>query len=470
LTCKGDNGGAEAQLSKAQVLLSPATTSRLEASERTSRHIMGDPLSVAASVTGLLSVGLQSTEYLYKYYTACRDQHRDLANIADQLGSLLESLQTIDQIVRTRTWRSTEQSIIQSIERSITRSDDAINELQAEVDKFKTEPADDWRKKAVVVGRRAAYPFKRSTLEDLGDDVSDFRDNLSIALQALQLKEHQNTQSDIEEVNGIVKDIQAQSVSAGLRQWLRAPDATVNFNVAVAKRHTSTGQWLVRGPAYTTWLQQDNSFLWLYGFAGCGKSVLCSTAVQYAFRRRHSSADSAVAFFFFDFRDESKQDASAALRALPLQLCGQVPGLEADLTPLKVSSNYGTAPVPVLLEYLRQGVTRCRHVYILLDALDESPAGGSRREVRSVIETMRQWQLVGLHLLVTSRDASDIRACLQFPELPQGVEHVAMKNDSVQEDISRFVSYQVDYDRELRRWGDHRTKIKSYLVSHAGGV
>ena len=431
---------------------------------------MGDPLSVAASVAGLLSLGLQSTEYLYKYYTACRDQHQDLARIADQLGGLLESIQIIDEIVRTRTWRPNEQSIIQSIERSITRSEDAIHVLQGEVDKFKKEPTDNWRKKAVVVGRRAAYPFKRSTLEDLGDEVSDFRDNLSIALQALQLKEHQNTQNDIEAVNAIIKNIQARSVSADLRQWLRAPDPTVNFNVAVAKRHTGTGQWLVQGPAYTTWLQQDNSFLWLYGFAGCGKSVLCSTAIQHAFRRRQSSADNAAAFFFFDFRDESKQDASAALRALLLQLCGQVPGLEADLTRLKDSYNHGTPPVLVLLEYLRRAVARCRHIYILLDALDESPVDISRAEVLLVIDTIRQWQLPGLHLLVTSRDVPDIRNHLQFPTLKQGVEHISLKNDSIQQDISRFVAFQVDHDCQLQRWGDHREKIKSYLTQHAGGV
>ncbi|EXJ88027.1 hypothetical protein A1O1_04954 [Capronia coronata CBS 617.96] len=431
---------------------------------------MGDPLSVAASVAGLLSLGLQSTEYLYKYYAACRDQHRDLAKIADQLGGLLESLHIIDQIVRTRKWRPTELSIIQSIERSITRSENAINVLQAEVDKFKNVPADDWRKKAVVVGRRAAYPFKRSTLEDLGDDVNDFRDNLSIALQALQLKEHQNTQGDIEEVNAIIKDIQARSVSADLRQWLRVPDATVNFNVAVAKRHPSTGQWLVHGPAYTAWLQQGNSFLWLYGFAGCGKSVLCSTAIQHTFRRRRSSADIAVAFFFFDFRDESKQDASAALRALLLQLCGQVPGLETDLNRLKDSHNHGTPPVHVLLEYLRQAVARCRHTYILLDALDESPKDIPRAEVLSVIDTMRQWQLPGLHLLVTSRDVPDIRTNLQFPTVKQGVEHISLRNDSIQQDISRFVTFQVDHDRQLQRLSDYREKIKSHLIQHTDGV
>ncbi|OAP56315.1 hypothetical protein AYL99_09494 [Fonsecaea erecta] len=206
---------------------------------------MGDPLSVTASVAGLLSLGLQSTEYLYNYYTVCREQHRDLAKIADQLGGLLESLRNIDQTVHTRSGRPNEQSIIQSIEKSITHSEDAINALQGEVDKFKKKPTDDWRKKAVVLGRRAAYPFKRSTLEDLSDDISDFKDNLSIAVQALQLKEHQNTQDDIEEVNAIVRDIQARSIHIDLRQWLKAPDATVNLNVVVAKRYASTGQWLV---------------------------------------------------------------------------------------------------------------------------------------------------------------------------------------------------------------------------------
>ncbi|RMZ88772.1 hypothetical protein DV736_g3997, partial [Chaetothyriales sp. CBS 134916] len=431
---------------------------------------MGDPLSVAASVAGLLSLGLQSTEYLYNFYTACRDQHQELARVADKLGGLLESLQIIDEIVRTHTWRHNDQSIIQNIETSIARSEDIIHDLQDETAKFKKEPTDGWRKKAVVVGRRAAYPFKRSTLEDLGDDVNNFRDNLSLALQTLQLKEHQNTQNDIEAVNAIINNIRAQHVSDSLRQWLRAPDATVDFNDASAKRHESTGQWLVQGPAYTAWLQQDNSFLWLYGFAGCGKSVLCSTAIQHTILHRQSSPHSVVAFFFFTFNDHLKQDASAALRALLLQLCGQISGLESDLTRLKESYNHGTPPVKVLLEHLRQAVTQCRHVYILLDALDESPPDSSRDKVLSVIETLRQWQLPSLHLLVTSRDLPDIRDHLQLPTLYQGAEHVMLNNDSVYQDISRFVSFKVDHDPQLQRWGQHREKIKSYLTQHAGGI
>lgn len=48
-----------------------------------------------------------------------------------------------------------------------------------------------------------------------------------------------------------------------------------------------------------------------------------------------STVRDTVVAFFFTFNDESKQDMSAALRALLLQLCGQVSGLEADLIHLK---------------------------------------------------------------------------------------------------------------------------------------
>lgn len=431
---------------------------------------MADPLSIAASAAGLLSLGLQTTEYLYKFYTAYRDQHQDLARISDQLSGLLETLQIIAQIVRIRKWRPDEQRIIHNVEEAITRSKTIIDTLQDEVAKFEKEPKDDWRHRVVVVGRRAAYPFKRSTLEDLGDEVETFRDNLSVALQALQLKEHQNTQSDIQLINTIVKDIQAQSINTELRQWLRAPDATIDFNLACAKRHAGTGEWLIQGSAFTTWLQLDNSFLWLYGFAGCGKSVLCSTAIQHAFRHQQSFNGNAVAFFFFTFNDESKQDASAALRAILLQLCGQIPELDVDLARLKDLYKNSTPPVPVLLDFLRQAATRCRHVYLLLDALDESPADTSRPEVLSFIETLRCWRLPGLHLLVTSRDVQDIRDGLQSFRILADREQIALKNDGIQQDISQYVAYQVDHDPKLVRWGDNREKIKKYLIDNADGV
>ena len=431
---------------------------------------MGDPLSVSASVAGLVSLGLQTTEYLYKYYTACRDRDADLAKTADRFSGLLQSLSLINDVLRTRLWRPSERAVLQHVETSITRCHDVIDELQEAVQKCQKLPDDTLKGGIKDVGRRAAYPFRRSTLEKLDEDVSDFHDNLSMALKALELEAHQNTQRDMEEMKSILRHAQAQHLADSVRGWLRAPDASIDFNAACAKRHSGTGQWFVQSAAFTTWLQQDSSFRWLYGFAGCGKSVLCATTIQHAFRRQRNHAGSAVAFFFFTFTDESKQDASAMLRALLSQLSGQIVGLDADLTRLKESYNHSTPPVPVLIEYLRQAVTRTRDVYILLDALDESPIESSRPEVLAAVQTIRGWSLSGLHLLVTSRDVPDVRDGIQSLAHDQKQDYIALKNDGVQEDIRRYVSYEVDHDPQLQRWGSHREKIKEYLTQHADGV
>src|SRR6266516_5018023 len=103
---------------------------------------MGDPLSVAAGIAGLVSLGLQTTEYLVKYYTAYRARDENLATTADRLGDLLQYLHTIDDVVRTRQWRADEKTILQRFEKSVYQCEDVIHELQAEVQKFQKEPVD----------------------------------------------------------------------------------------------------------------------------------------------------------------------------------------------------------------------------------------------------------------------------------------------------------------------------------------
>lgn len=432
---------------------------------------MGDPLSIAASVAGLLSLGLQSAEYLYKFYSTYRGQDDDLARAADKLDGLVGSLQELDELLRTRKWRRDEINILQNVEKSITRCEDVINELRDEASKFKKEPLEGLKKRLATTARRVAYPFRRSTIEKLDEDVGEFRENLTLALQILQLKDHAVIKDTTEELLSIIRKGQAQDVSADVRNWLKAADATVDFNAANSKRHPGTGQWLVQGPIFTNWLSQKNSFLWLYGFAGCGKSVLCSTTIQYAQRHQQAHPRTAIAYFFFTFRDATKQDASAALRALLLQLCGQIKGLEADLLQLKNSYDGGTPPVNVLEEHLKRAILRCQDVYILLDALDESPADNSREEVLLVIERIRKWQLPGLHLLVTSRDLLDIRDGLQFYGTDQDWERVWLNKTNVQQDITNYVSYMINHDRKLLGWNkEQREKIKICLVERASGV
>lgn len=282
----------------------------------------------------------------------------------------------------------------------------------------------------------------------------------------LQQNDLSNVQEDTEDTKALLDLVRASQISSNIRDWLGAPDATINYNEACKKRHLSTGLWFVKGFSFLDWLAKPNSFLWLNGFAGCGKSVLCSTAIQYAFRHRRSNPRIGIAFFFFTFNDVSKQDASAMLRALVLQLSSQLGDNHGLLSRLHDSSRNAMPPNQALIGCLHQLVREFDNVYILLDALDESPRDKHRGDVLQALVDLRAWSEPGLHLLVTSREETDIRDELDALR----DETISMKSDSVDGDIAAFISSYLRNNRRLRKWEIHYDQIENALTERAKGV
>ena len=317
-------------------------------------------------------------------------------------------------------------------------------------------------------------PFKQSTLRKLDADIDEIVSNLSLALAVLQQRNIGNVQDDIEDAKAVLDLVRATQISSTIRDWLKAPDATINYNDACKLKHPRTGLWFVDGSYFSTWLVKAKSFLWLNGFAGCGKSVLCSTAIQYTLRHRRSDPRIGIAFFFFTFSDDSKQDASAMLRALVLQLSSQLNDNHALLSRLYDRYRNATPPNQDLEDCMHQLVQGFKHVYIILDALDESPRNKHGKNLRrGVLETLviiRKWSEPGLHLLVTSRDETDIRDVLRddLHTLPD--EIVSMKNTSVDSDIASFVSDYLKDSRELRKWEKYHDQIEKALTERSNGV
>lgn len=426
---------------------------------------MTDPLSVTAGIAGLISLGIQVTGSLVSFYAAYKGQDTDIARTTGKLENLLDTFRFLDTALQRRTFRPDEQGLLKNIESSAQNCHELIQELNEECEKFNRTSTTGIKGAIRTAGRRAAYPFRQSTLQKLDEAISEIRHNLTLALDVLQLRDHKHTQDDVTQIKSLLEVVRASQISATIRDWLRAPDATVNHNAACAKRHPGTGNWLVKGSIFTTWLSQDNSFLWLNGFAGCGKSVLCSTAIQYSFRRKRDDRVG-IAFFYFTFNDDSKQDESAMLRALLLQLSGQLFDSQADLTSLHALSSTGVPPPAVLIAYLERLIQKFDQVYILLDALDESPRYSQRDRVLAVIQTMRNWLFPGLHLLVTSRDELDIRESLS----PARNDEIAMKNAEINQDISNFISRQLNTDPKLQKWHTHHDRIQQVLAERAQGV
>ncbi|KEZ43579.1 hypothetical protein SAPIO_CDS4505 [Scedosporium apiospermum] len=422
---------------------------------------MADPLSVTGSAVGIVSLGLTVSKGLIKYIEGVRGRKSNTDNTARKLKCLLDSLNVINSQISDPNFRP-KQDLLSNIERSIQDCKDSIGKLEAENKKFLDLPMDSIPTVARAGLRRVAYPFKEETLRKLEGDVEAAISCLKLALDALQ-------KHDRNEMKLLLDLVRADQISSDIRDWLKGPDASIEYNAACKKKqeYPSTGLWFVKGKPFSSWLESSNSLLWLNGFAGSGKSVLCSTAIQSTFSHRGANKRIAIAFFFFVFNDKSKQDVSAMLRALILQLSTQ---LEDRGSLLELHNRYRNASPPddALVEYLHQLISMFDHVYILLDALDESPRdkSGKRKDVLNILVEMQNWAEPGLHLMVTSRDEPDIREMLSAPK----DKIISMWDKSVDHDIATFVSKRLRDSKEFRVWEDDYDKIETAFTCRAKGV
>ncbi|KAJ5671287.1 NACHT nucleoside triphosphatase, partial [Penicillium longicatenatum] len=427
---------------------------------------MADPLSIASGIAGLLSFGIQVTQSLVNFYTTYKDQDADLAKVTQNLDNLQSIFRALDVAVEGRRSQADSQDLLREVEKAVQKCEEIISELQSECERFHKDATAGLKDRVKAAGRRAAYPFRKSTLQKLEEDINDIRENLSSALDVLQLKGQSQIQDGISEVISLVERINASQISLTIRCWLMAPDASLNHNATCAKWHPSTGLWFINGHRFRMWLEECNSFLWLNGFAGCGKSVLCSTAILHTFREMSHKYGVGIAFFYFSFNDEAKQDCEGMLRTLLLQLSVQQQNGERELEQLHVLYRSGSPPVDALLESLRRLLDRFRYTYILLDALDESPRDSKREGVLRAIQVIRSWSIPSVHLLVTSRSELDIRESLD----PSPDQEISLRNSGTNRDIANFISYRLKNDAKLQRWKSRHEDIEKKLTTGAQGV
>ena len=75
-------------------------------------------------------------------------------------------------------------------------------------------------------------------------------------------------------INAGVDSLKLDSYLDKLKKWLSPPDPSTNLNTAKEKRYKGTRDWFINSAAFLEWKSGSRRHLWLYGLAGCGKTVL----------------------------------------------------------------------------------------------------------------------------------------------------------------------------------------------------
>lgn len=424
---------------------------------------MVEPLAIAGSLAGLTSLGTNVTQSLIQIFTSYVQQDAEICAIRGNLEDLLEIFRILGTTLDSREFRQEEADLNKSVETWIEKAVKLIQELEDKCRKFQKLPSDNLKSIIKTQCNRSTYYFQKDAFLKLEGNIAEARNTLSFALSLLNARQ---TLRSINETKALVDLTRTEQTLSSLCTWLKAPDATIEHNANYAKKHPGTGLWFIESPKFLSWLAEEGSVILLHGFAGSGKSVLCSATIQFLFWRPSVSPRIGIAFFYFTFSDPSKQDEIAMLRALLLQFSTQLKNNNKHLWQLKKTYEPGTPPTLVLIEYLRLLCTEFFEVFIVIDALDETPRDGPRQRVLDVLKTIRNWKIQKLHILITSRSELDIVSCLQIPTSQQ----VLMANTGLDQDISKYIESRLDTDCRLKKWDQHRGKIAKTLSEKARGM
>jgi len=171
-----------------------------------------------------------------------------------------------------------------------------------------------------------------------------------------------------------------------------------------------------------------------------------------------------LAMFYYDFREDEKNDLRGLLSSVLFQLCDQ-----SDSYYTIISKFYSThrdgAQSPSDDELIRclkdlLGLPGQPPIYLIIDALDECPntsLPSHREQVLALLEDLVDSKLANLRICVTSRPEIDIKPILE----PLTFRSVSLHDESGQnEDIEDYIKSIVASDRTMRRW----TSVQKQLV------
>lgn len=251
-------------------------------------------------------------------------------------------------------------------------------------------------------------------------------------------------------------------------RWISHGDPSTNYNKALKQRHQRSGTWFLESKAYDDWKTQPNSFLWLHGIPGCGKTVLSSTIIQDL--KQNSTSAQALLYFFFDFNDVHKQSLESMLRTLIAQLYQQRRDPQQHVEKLWSSCEEGTQQPTLnsLDTVLRDMLGYVKRVTVVLDALDESQ---TRAELLAWLNDFIKTKPTTVQLIATARGEEDIESALKL--CTGAGERIAIQRSVVNEDIRSYVRDRVQHSDDLKRWRtrtDVQEEIEAELMRKADGM
>ncbi|KAF4339492.1 hypothetical protein FBEOM_6613 [Fusarium beomiforme] len=439
---------------------------------------MADPLSLAASIAGLISLADLVFKTTYKFVRAAKDAKDEIQSLVDEVNNLASVLRRLEAL--TSDLEDEGQSFDPTLRNHyLNHCYKTFNRIELRVKKasesFKKSKLDS-------IVRQLKWPFSSSETKELLAELSRHKETISVALLADSMRKIQTSLSKSDEIDKkvtalgeVARRIEINTTIAINDRKKRILDHFMKANpqpalqTSIRLRHSMTGLWLTESPTFIRWLETPGSKLWLTGIPGAGKTILAGSVIQEALSRSHSCQNIGAAFFFCDYKEQNTWNIVNIFGALASQLARQNDE-SYNVLDAYYESLYPPEGLPRTADTddLRAVISRMCEIFdqtiIVVDGLDE--CDDMTDEVVDNLIQLADYS-EGVSIALFSRDHYDIRVRLEEDFEPiQIAAHT--------EDVQLYVNAEVDKRIRTRQLqltsADMKEEIRHALVGKADGM
>ena len=204
-------------------------------------------------------------------------------------------------------------------------------------------------------------------------------------------------------------------------------------------------------------------------FMACSKLFRAPTrsAIIEDIEDQHLIGLAKMAYYYFDFRDDKKQNLYGLLSSLILQLSAESDPCFNILSKLYSSNNRVRKPATnVLKNCMKEMLNQSEQgpIYIIVDGLDECSNSGMpspRREVLGLINELVGLKLPNVHICVASRPEIDIRTTLG----PLEILRISLDDEIGQKtDITAVIEHTV-HSNSMPEWTEEDQSLVINTIS-----
>ncbi|EWZ92450.1 hypothetical protein FOWG_05576 [Fusarium oxysporum f. sp. lycopersici MN25] len=414
---------------------------------------VADPLSILASIAGLVALADLIFRSGTKYVKSYRGASTEVGNLIREIRSLSVILHNLSLVAfdleETEPTAAVHESssvlqphYLHDCHQLLRRLETGLSRTEASLDSGSEHQR---------LYARLKWPFTSTESKEMIQDVQRYNQIIHTALAADSLAMLKHCLSRQDEIkNGLDKisltaerilEIQVKISHDAKRNQVLRDFGRVNprgeYETNRKLRQGRTGLWLTQGPDFDFWYSTPGSRLWCSGIPGAGKSVLAVAMTEECLQRNAQNTRKAVAYFFCTYKNESSQHSTTILSSLCMQLEMQSESafqiLQEYHDQLFSGRDLSARPTAETLAQKLHLICACfTRTYIIVDGLDECD-----HRVAANVECLAKLSLLQgydvINMALSSRDEIIIRQRLKndFP-------HVEIKAHN--EDLQLYVA------------------------------